>query len=202
MFFNKSITDRGQAISLANKLMTVLIIMFAFLLFTSYAAITKKSTLVIVPPKLDKRIELAYNSADADYHIRFALYASYLFGNVTPETIKTTVKAMEYLFTPELFHQVNQELIAQAEELANSGNTISFLAKNFQYEPETNLVFITGQQTIRSASGTTRETLLTYEFKIEVNSHVPTIYHLAAYEGVAHNKFWRDEHSSKLSTGS
>ena len=201
MFFNKTITDRGQAIALANKLMTVVMVLLVCVLFTGFVAISKKSTLVIVPPKLDKRVELAYNAADAEYHIRFSLYASYLFGNVTPETIKTTVKAMEYLFTSSLFHQVNQELISQAEELANTGNTVSFYAKHFQYEPETNLTFITGTQSIRSPSGATREKTITYEFSIEVANHVPSIYHLSIYEGVAHNKHWRAEHANKLTSG-
>ena len=202
MLLDKSTIDRSQAVSLANRLMIVLMVMLGLLIFTTYGAVTKKTILTIVPPKLDKRVELAYNSADAEYHIRFALYASYLFGNVTPETINTSVKAMEYLFTPELFHSVNQELIAQADELSNAGNTISFFAKNFQYEPQTNLTFITGTQSIRSPSGATREKLITFEFSIEVQDHVPFIYHMSTYEGVAHNKHWRSEHTNKLNRSS
>jgi type IV conjugative transfer system protein TraE len=202
MFFNKFVSDRGQAVALANRLMVVVLVMLGMLVFTTYHAVLNKTVITIVPAKLDKRVQLAYNSADKDYHIRYALYVAYLFGNVTPSTVNTSVKAMEYIFTPELFHDVHQEIIAQAEQLERSGNTISFNAKNFLYEQSTNLVFVTGEQIIRSPSGVTRSKLVTFELSIRIHDYVPSITHFSLYDDVAHTLEWRKQHANKLPSSS
>lgn len=193
MFYGKLVKDRGRALALADKLTWMLLICFLMLCFTTYQAVVKKPIVTLIPPYLDQRLEIAYNAASESLHLKWGMYNAVMIGNVTPASIGDVVSALEYTFTPQLYHKMKSQLQAQADELAKSGSTVSFQPKTWEYEKETNLTFVTGQQVITPLHGNPRHKTVTYEFKIEVNNYVPYVSHFDLYPDVPRNKHWRAE---------
>lgn len=191
MFFNKFVQDRTQMITIANRLTAMVVFLILLLCFTTYHAVTNKVIVQLVPPYLDQRVTVAYNSASSDYHVSYAMYAATLMGNVNPETVNSVSSALAFLFSPELYHKTKSELTTTASNLINEDSTIDFIPKSWEHEPATNLTFVTGQQTIRSNIGKAKIKTVTYEYKFEVNNYVPTITHYALYAGPARNAQFR-----------
>lgn len=196
MFYNKLVKDRGKALALADKLTYMLLIAFVMLCFTTYHAVVKKPIITLTPPYLDARMQLAYSSANEQMHLKWGMYNAVMIGNVTPSSIADVVNALEYTFTPNLYHNMKAQLQSQATELAKSGSTVSFQPKTWEYEKESNLTFVTGTQIITPLHGTPRHKTVTYEFIIEVNNYVPYISHFDLYPDVPRNKHWRAEQNA------
>jgi len=201
--FNKNfIKDRATALKVANKLSLSQLITVGLLVFTTYHAVTNKTIVEIIPPYLDERITLAYESASSKYHIKYALFTAITMGNVTPSSISTTIDALQTTFTPELYHSLKAQLRDQGESLRKSGSTLDFKPKTWEFEPDTGLTFITGVQKMIPLHGNPTSKTITYEFAIEVNNYVPWIKHFVVYNGVAHNQRWVDENSDRTAGAS
>lgn len=196
MIFGKFVEDRTQMITIANRLVITIVVLVFLLVVSTYYAFTNKVIIQLVPPYLDARVSVAYDQASREYHVKYGLYTAILLGNVNPETVSSIVEALEYVFSPRLYHSMKAELTTQSQKLSSEQSTIEFKPKSWEYEPSTKLTFVTGQQTIRSSIGKPKVKTITYEFKIEVNNYVPSITHYALYSGPARNAKYRlAEHS-------
>ena len=198
MFVQKLTKDRNKTAAIANKLSMSQLLTAGLLCFTTYHAVTNKVITQWSPPYLDERMVVAYDFADSTMHLKYGLHNAILMGNSTPATIDEIVKALEMSFTPALYHSLKADLLQQAEDLKKSGSTIQFIPKNWEYEPDTQLTFVTGTQILRPVQGNPMQKTVTYEFIIEVNNYVPWIKHFALCSGVAHNQRWRDEQQSVI----
>ncbi|GAA5143583.1 TraE/TraK family type IV conjugative transfer system protein [Thalassotalea piscium] len=195
MFTKKFVKDRAKALKIADNLSLTTVVLVGLLCFTTYHAMTNKVILEIIPPHLDEKVSMAYNSVSESYHIKYGLFTAISMGNVTPTSVMTTIEALEYSFTPGLYHRVKATLQEQGAVLKKSGSTLEFKPKTWEYEPETNKTFITGGQTLRPLNGQPTAKTVTYEFIIEVNNYVPFIKSFDLYDGVAHNQRWISENS-------
>lgn len=193
MLFSKFTGDRGQMITIANRMAVVNLLLVVMLIFAGYHAITNKVIVQLIPPHLDSRVTVAYNKASQDYHISYGLYAAIMMGNANPETAKSITEALEHIFSPALYKQHRKDLFAQSEALAKTSSTVQFEPSKWEYEPKTNLVFITGKQTLRPENGRPKIKTMTYEFQLKVVDYVPTIDHYALYEGPARNLEYRTQ---------
>jgi conjugal transfer pilus assembly protein TraE len=185
MFKKTFVKDRGQAITISNRLALAVLIMTAMLCYTTISAIQKDSIVVVVPPYLDERVEIAFNAASKSFHQKYALYAAVLIGNTNPDNVHSIVSALSHTFSPALYHEVKADLMLQADSLKNSNTTLAFhpnMAMS-EYNPATNLIYIPGKQIIRDQSGTPRAKVVTYEFELTINNYVPSITHFARYDG-------------------
>ena len=70
MLKNKFLKDRATALNVASKLSLSQLVTLGLLAFTTYHAVTNKVIVEIIPPHLDQRIRLAYESASEPYHIK------------------------------------------------------------------------------------------------------------------------------------
>lgn len=202
MFFAKFVQDRTQMITIANRLAMMNIVLVFLLVFATYHALTNKVIVQLIPPYLDERVTVAFEQASSNYHIKYGMYAATLLGNVNPETVSSVADALEFVFSPKLYHSMKSELSTQALQLGNEESTIEFQPKNWEYEPATKLTFVTGQQTVRSSIGKPKVKTITYEFRIEVNNYVPSITHYALYPGPARNAMYRSSKHIAQSTKS
>jgi len=193
VLFNKFVEDRGQMITIANRMALAIVVLILMLLFTAYHAVTNKVVTVLIPPYLDSRVTMAYNAASKEYHLKYGLYAAILMGNANPETAESITEALEYIFSPELYKKQKEDLLVQAETLAKTSSTVQFEPMRWEYEPKTNLVFITGKQTLRPENARPKIKTMTYEFELKVNDYVPTIDHYALYAGPARNLEYRTQ---------
>lgn len=201
MLFDKHVNDRSQAIALANRLGVVVMLLILALLFVGYHAITKKNIVQLIPPYLDERVSVAYNEASKEYKIKYALYSAVLMGNANPESVEHIIDALSVTFSPELYNAQRSELMLQAKELQKSSTAIEFRPVSWEYESETDLVFITGKQILRPSNGEAKSKVITYEFQLEFNSYAPTITHFALYSGNARTFEYRQANAG-TSTGS
>lgn len=195
MFISKFIKDRARALKIADNLSLANFLMVGLLCFTTYQAVNNKSIITIVPPYLDERVKLSFDAASEAYHVKYALFAAVTLGNVTPASVNTTIKALEMTFSPSLYHSIKATLQKQGDVLKRGSSVLEFVPKTWEYEAKIGITYITGIQVVRPLSGTATKKLITYEFSIEVRNYVPWIKHFALYNGVAHNKLWRDENS-------
>ena len=92
-----------------------------------------------------------------------------------------------------LYKKHKNDQYSQAEALAKTSSTVQFEPSRWEYESKTNLVFITGKQTLRPENGRPKIKTMTYEFELKVNDYVPTIEHYALYEGPARNLEYRTQ---------
>lgn len=191
MLFSKFTGDRGQMITIANRMGITILALVIMLMFAGYHAITNKVIIQLIPPHLDSRVTVAYNSASKEFHLKYGLYAAILMGNANPETAKSITEALQYVFSPKLYKTHKEDLFAQSESLAKTSSTVQFEPSRWEYEPKTNLVFITGKQTLRPENGRPKIKTMTYEFLLKVVDYVPTIEHYALYEGPARNLEYR-----------
>ena len=192
VLFSKFTGDRGQMITIANRLSIVIMVLVIMLMFSSYHAITNKVVVQLIPPHLDKRVTVAYNKASKEFHLKYGLYAAVLMGNANPETANSIIDALQHVFSPELYKQHKKDLFTQAEMLAKTSSTVQFEPSRWEYEPKTNLVFITGKQTLRPENGRPKIKTMTYEFQLKVVDYVPSIERYALYEGPARNFEYRN----------
>lgn len=185
MFKKTFVKDRGQAITISNRLALTVLIMVGLLCYTTISAIQKDSIVMVMPPYLDQRVEIGYNAASKSFHQKYALYAAILIGNTNPDNVHSIVSALSHTFSPKLYHEVKADLMLQADSLKNSNTTLAFhpnMAMS-EYNPVTNLIYIPGKQIIRDESGTPRAKVVTYEFELEIKNYVPSITHFARYDG-------------------
>ena len=193
MLFSKFTGDRGQMITIANRMGIIIMLLVIMLMFAGYHAITNKVIIQLIPPHLDSRVTVAYNKASKEYHLKYGLYTAIMMGNANPETAKAITEALQYIFSPALYSQHKKDLFAQAESLAKTSSTVQFEPSKWEYESKTSLVYITGKQTLRPENGRPKIKTMTYEFLLKVVDYVPTIEHYALYEGPARNLEYRTQ---------
>lgn len=197
MFLSKFVKDRTKQAKIADNLSTTVVLMFCLLCFTTYHAVTNKVIVQWTPPYINERITVGHQSATSALHIKYGMQLSLLLGNVTPKTIDYAIDASSTMFSPKLFHRLEDKLRSQAEQIKQKGDTLEFHPVAWDFEPSTGLTFITGRQIMRPSLGDPVEKNTTYEFKIKVDNYVPTVTDFDFYAGTAHNQQWRESQANK-----
>jgi conjugal transfer pilus assembly protein TraE len=195
MIFSRYMSDRGTAFKMVDVLGTSVLILIIIVCILLNSALTNHERIILLPLKLDKRTELAYDSASKEYHEKYGLSLAALLGNMTPSTSHTTVSALKSILTASLYRDLKEVLEKQADEIKNSGVSLSFSPDKWEFEPLTDSTYVTGTQTITPLNGDTREKVVTFEFKLIVNQYVPFISYFDFYDGPAHNSFWRSKNT-------
>ena len=195
MIFSKYIKDRGQALSVVDKLATVVVFLVISNLFLTYTSLTNYERFIFMPAKLDKRATLAYDSASKEFHKKYGLSLSSIIGNMTPSTAKNTITMLKHLMTPSLYHSMSEKLAQQASQIKSAGVTLSFIPEKLEYETATGLSFATGLQLITPLQGKPKEKTVTFEYRLQVSEYVPKITHFDFYEGVARTLKYKEKHA-------
>jgi len=115
-----SFVNKTDNIKAENRLLkfTVVVIAIASVLSAvlSYSAL-KYQKIVILPPVVDRRIEISGNNVNDDYIKLFTRYATNLMFNYTPHTFRDQSNELLRLVTPEFYNAFNDKLTVMADNI-------------------------------------------------------------------------------------
>jgi conjugal transfer pilus assembly protein TraE len=175
MFMKKWIRDRNDALSIANKISTVVIVQTVLLGGALLAASQNHERIVLTPPYLDERVTISYDSAASGVHKKYALYAATLMGNITPRSVSVIIDAMDQMFEPQLYARLRAQIFEQAKELKARQSSIRFVPDKITYDQNTGRTYVQGEQTIITASSAEKVRRVIYEFVIKIDNYQPSI---------------------------
>ncbi|UTH74242.1 type IV conjugative transfer system protein TraE [Chromobacterium sp. IIBBL 290-4] len=155
--------------------------------------IDSRERLVLVPPHMDKQLELSWDEANADYYKGFGLYVATLVANVTPKTVEFVKAMLGTLMSREVYGPVRIQLTAMADDpIFQRGTNITFFTPSqVSYEVESRKVFVVGslvtsaQSNVefgKSVASTDMQSVV-YEFRFEMANGRPLITAFNSYKG-------------------
>lgn len=182
-------TIKLQKYAVLAMSITILILVFGLL--------QKRERLVIIPPVIDERIELAYNAANEPYFKSYALYVASFLGNINPANANFVKEGLSLSFAPELYGEMQAKITEDAEKMRVSGRTLRFFADRVLFEPGTGKTFVAGKQEIVSAAGNVHDQDVTYEMAIVIRDGLPKVQKFAYYTGAPRTEEWlqRNRHT-------
>lgn len=153
-----------------------------------YAVITVsniRERVVLVPPNLDRKAQIAWSSADKEYLKSFGLYMATLVGNIQPKSSAVVLDMVGVFMDPSIYPDFRKQLLAVIEDpvFKSSGSVISFMPASVQYEAETTRVFITGTIVTSTAGSQKYQKHVTYEVGTSIREGRPYVTHFTSYEG-------------------
>jgi conjugal transfer pilus assembly protein TraE len=180
-----------------------MLLMSATILILSLFVIQKRERLVLIPPVIDERIELAYQSANAHYFKTYGLYVASFLGNINPGNATFIKEGLALSFSPSLYAEMRARITEDAEKMRVSGRTLRFHADRVLYEPETGKTFVSGKQEMVSAAGNVHDQDVTYEMMVIIRDGLPQIQKFAQYKGAPRTEEWlqRNRHTQQAATG-
>jgi conjugal transfer pilus assembly protein TraE len=152
-------------------------------LVTLIGLLKKDNVIVLVPPGLSEKSEIAKNTAAEGYKKAWGMYAATLLGNVTPENADFVLDSFANMVTGEIRALVIEQIAAELETLKQEKVSSSFEIRRVTYEPESDKVFVSGRNRMAGLGVHTPATEQTFEFKIDVKQYSPIITQMATYEG-------------------
>lgn len=148
-------------------------------------AMEQRERIVLIPPYLDRQVQLGWSAASADYLKSFGMYFVTLAANVTPNNIEFVTQNLELFVDAQIFPDVRRTLRATAEDprFRSSGASLVFQPQELVFEPETMKVFVSGVSTHRDAAGRATSTDMVYELVMEMRGGRPWITGIETYDG-------------------
>jgi len=158
------------------------------LVVVNFVALTgwfkKDTSVVLIPPGLSEKAEIATNKASEGYKKAWGAYSAMLLGNVTPENADFVREALSGMVSGEINMAVGEQVAQELELLKQEQVSSTFEMRGVIYEPESDKVFVTGYNRllgIAGAKGRVEPTEQTFEFVIDVKQYSPIITHMASY---------------------
>lgn len=185
MKLKDALRNMGSLQALTMTMMASNAIMAAGLVFAIVSLSAVRERVVLVPPNLDKKAEIAWASANKEYLKSFALYMATLVGNIQPKSSSVVLDSVSAFMDPSIYTDFRRQLMTIIEDpvFRSSGSVISFMPGSIQYENETSRVFVTGT-IITSTSGAQKyQKQVTYEIGVRIREGRPWVTHFTSYEG-------------------
>lgn len=185
MNLKNALRNMGQLQALSVAMIASNVIMAAGLVFAIVSLSNSHERIVLVPPNMDQKAEIAWNSANKEYLKSFALYMAILVGNIQPKSSSVVLESVSAFMDPIIYTEFRRQLMAIIEDpmFKASGSVISFLPGSIQYEHETSRVFVPGT-IITSSSGSQKYSKqVTYEIGVHIRQGRPWVSHFTSYEG-------------------
>ena len=182
---NWDLALRNNAVLLAaNSLLSLALVV------TSFLALTNRERIVLVPPRLDDKMMVAWNNAGAEYFKAFGLFVATLLGNITPSNSKFVADQLSVFINPKLYAPIRTQILAYADDprFARAAAFNYFSPSKVIWEPSTSKVFVMGTITMSSfnpqISGPYEYRPVIYDLKFEMNDGKPLITEFASYQGI------------------
>lgn len=197
----------GKTWDLAVRNNTILlitnVILTVLLAFSVGVALSNRERVVLVPPHLDKKVEVAWHNASGEYLKSFGLYVVTLIGNVTPKNVVLVADSMGAFLDPAIYPQIRAQIKSLSEDpVFQKANAINYFApEQAIYEVDSNKkqkVFIVGQLVTSSFENTPGSQnaradfkWVTYEMGVVMRDGRPVITEFTSYPGnVPHTAKW------------
>lgn len=136
---------------------------------------------VLVPPDLDKAVEITRNRASAGLKESWALYLADLMGNVTPSNAQFVMERIAPLLDAALYHAVMNNLSEQITALKADQVSLSYRPHQVIYEESSDKVFVTGDQVIHGHDGRPEQRHRTFEFRFRIKDYRPLLEAIDVY---------------------
>jgi len=174
----------------------------ATILLLTYGVLQKRERLVIIPPVIEERMELGYESANQHYYKSWALYVASFLGNINPSNAGFVSEGLSLSFSAELYQEMRAKIVEDAEKMRVTGRSLRFYADKVVYEEDTKKTFVAGKQEVVSAAGNVHEQDVCYEFEVDIKEGLPTIAKFAYYPGAPRTQDWlqRNRHTQVAAT--
>jgi len=147
------------------------------------AAFRTERSVILVPPGLNKEVEVTRNRASAEFKQAWGLFLSELLGNITPGTVDFIRQTLAPMLASSIYQEVMEDLTRQVEEIKRNQVSLSFQPAEVLYEEETDKVFVTGRLRAQGPGSRPVDTIRTYEFIVDINDYRPLIRHIDGYPG-------------------
>lgn len=144
---NWDLALRNNAVLLATNVFLTLA-----LVVTSFLALTNRERIVLVPPRLDDKMLVAWSNAGAEYYKAFGLFVATLLGNITPSNSKFVADQLSVFINPKLYAPIRTQILAYADDprFARAAAFNYFSPSKVVWEPATSKVFVMGTITMSS----------------------------------------------------
>lgn len=206
----------GQTLELAirnNIVLLVANVLMAICLVMSVAVnLSVHERIVLVPPYMDKKMDVSWKSANADYYKAWGLYATTLVGNVTPKTVNFVADAIGFLLHPSIYPKIRAQIKSLADDpVFQKANAINyFVPHDITYEVDADKkqkVFVAGQLITSSFEAPNALTgarsdykSVIYEMTFESSDGRPVIVDMTSYPGNQPHtiKWWASQQPSQV----
>lgn len=183
---------------LARKNNTVLlfsnIALSVALVVVGFLAFGQRERVVLIPPHIDKKMEISWSAANADYLKSWGLYVATLIGNITPKNINLVADALGAFLDPSIYPSVRAQVKSLADDpIFQRANAINYFApEQVVYEIDTNKnqkVFVVGQLVTSSFEGPNAGKSggefksVIYEMSVAMRDGRPVIIDFTSYPG-------------------
>lgn len=181
----KNFASTWLSLQASNRfLKLVCLFLMTLNLLTLIGWLKKDASVILIPPSLSEKSEIAKNKASEGYKKAWGMYTATLIGNVTPENADFVLDSFSGMVTGEIRGLITEQISQELETLKEEKVTSTFEIVRVTYEPETDKVFVTGRNRMVGAGGKSTPTEQTFEFKIDVKQYSPIITQMASYAGM------------------
>ncbi|ABM97140.1 type IV conjugative transfer system protein TraE [Methylibium petroleiphilum] len=198
----KNMTKTWQAANKVAALMLVSNVALAAALLVSIVAFSgNRERVVLVPPHLEKRVSVGWNTADAEYLKGFGTYFAMLTANVTPKSASFVADTLSSAVSPAIYPEVRKQVLVLAKDpvFQKSGASVRFDPIQVEYEAATNKVFVVGEITTNDATGRISRVQSVYEMEIRMDNGRPQVTAMASYAGAdPHTLQWIENNKERL----
>lgn len=161
----------------------IILVLLVVLVLVSFKSFQKETVVTIQPYTLTDDAWVSESNASQSYKEAWGLMLATLTGNVTPANLKFVRERIEPLLSPKVYQEVIEAIEVQALYIRNDRLSMRFEPRSVTYEPNGDIVFVTGDSFLTSASGETIRDRRTYEYIIDIKNHQPVVSYIDTYTG-------------------
>lgn len=187
--FSRSYEEMGQS----NKMLLFAVLALSIaVLMLAWKTLGSHDRIVLTPPYIDGKMEIAWNSANQNYFKGLSFSIATNVGNITPDTSTFVLDNLALLMSKDVYSRVKPQILAYINDEAFKRGTVFsyFSPTRVYYEDKVDKVFVTGILTteamsVSSESSGRRMTTkaVTYEMKWAMNNGRPVMTEFNSYEG-------------------
>ena len=123
----KNFASTWLSLQASNRFLKLVIIGLVGLnLLTIIGWLKKDSSVILIPPELSEKAEIAKNKASEGYKKAWAMYTATLIGNVTPENADFVLDSFAGMVTGEIRGLVTEQIAQELDTLKQEKVTSSF----------------------------------------------------------------------------
>lgn len=176
---NMGALQKVALVSIASNL-----ILSAGMFYTVAALNNTHERLVIIPPHLDKKAEIAWESANSSYIKSFGFYVANMIGNLQPETAGIILDAVSVFMEPRIYSDFRRQAfdIINDPIFKQTKSSTFFQPASIIFERSTSKVFVIGDLQTKTINSTLNKSVV-YELGIVIREGRPWISHFTSYEG-------------------
>lgn len=169
-------SDSWDAARKTNRLLVIAVICLAASnLMLGGAAVSRKTTVVLVPPEISEKFEVAVNAANSAYYQSWALYLANILGNVTPSNMGMIEEAIGPFLSEELYPRLIGSIRDELDGIRRAKVSTYFRPERIESKAGTSVFEVTGQHVVVSPAGAETSTLRTYIFHLAIRQGRPFV---------------------------